>query len=117
MSLEFALRAGDYRPDGRGSFVAVSGPEALLQRALIRLSARRGCLPWLPELGSRLHMLRSARSDEWDVLAQAYVTEALAPEEDVRVETVSVTQPEPGRLHIEAILSAGGRRAAAEVTL
>ena len=109
--MEFALRAGDYRPDGRGSFQTVSGPEAILQRALIRLSARRGCLPWLPDLGSRLYTLRLSRLVDWESAAAAYVAEALAPETEVRVESVSVSRPEPDILEIVVWLSAGGRRA------
>ena len=108
--MEFALIGGDYKPDGRGGFTALHGPEAVLQRALIRLNARRGCLPWLPELGSRLHTLRTAHPGDWESCALAYVTEALAPEEELRVDAVSVRQPEPGRLNIEALLSAGGRQ-------
>jgi len=88
----------------------VSGPEAALQRALIRLSARRGCLPWLPELGSRLYTLRSTRPGERESYAVAYVSEALAPEPEVRVESVSVRTPEPDRLEVEVALAAGGRR-------
>ena len=114
--MEFALRAGDYRPDGRGSFETVSGPEAVLQRALIRLCARRGCLPWLPELGSRLYTLRGTRSGDWESTAAAYVAEALVPEEDVRVESVSVSRPEPDRLDIVVWLSANGRQAVVEVS-
>jgi hypothetical protein len=113
--MEFALRDGDYRPDGLGSFETVNGSEALLQRALIRLAARRGCLPWMPELGSRLHTLGSARPAEREGAALAYVAEALAPEADVRVEDVSLSQTEDGRLRIAVTLRAGTRRAVVEV--
>ena len=115
--MEFALRDGDYQPDGRGSFAMVQEPEAILQRALIRLSARRGCLPWLPELGSRLHTLCRMHRDDRESAAAAYVSEALAPEPEVRVDTVSVRESEPGRLSVEITLDAQGRQAIVEVTL
>ena len=40
--MELWLRDGDYVPDGRGGLVRSEGAEALLQRVLFRLCARRG---------------------------------------------------------------------------
>ncbi|MDR3208200.1 MAG: hypothetical protein LBT60_07740 [Oscillospiraceae bacterium] len=114
--MEFALKNGDYRPDGLGSFETVTGPEALLQRALLRLAARRGCLPWLPELGSRLHTLSAVRPAEREGAALAYAAEALAPEPEVRVDGVSLSQPEEGRLRVTVTLRAGTRQAVVEVS-
>lgn len=44
------LRNGDYVPDGRGGLRQAEGQEALLERVLFRLTARRGTFPFLPEL-------------------------------------------------------------------
>ena len=55
--MELRLKNGDYIPDGKGGVVRLSGDNALLQRVLFRLSARRGALPMLPELGSQLYLL------------------------------------------------------------
>ena len=52
--MELRLREGDYVRDELGGVERLTGGEAVLQRALFRLSARRGAFPFLPELGSRL---------------------------------------------------------------
>ena len=51
------MKNGDYLPDGIGGEQRVDGTEALLARALFRLSVRRGSFPFLPELGSELYRL------------------------------------------------------------
>ena len=51
------LRNGDYVPDHHGGLRRAEGQEALLERVLFRLAARRGTFPFLPALGSRLWKL------------------------------------------------------------
>ena len=53
--MELKLVNGDYLPDGRGGLEQAE--EEILQRALSRLTARRGSFPFLPEFGSRLCLL------------------------------------------------------------
>ena len=53
--MELKLVNGDYLPDGRGGLQQAE--EEILQRALSRLTARRGSFPFLPEFGSRLCLL------------------------------------------------------------
>ena len=53
-----ALVNGDYAAKGNG-LAAVSGKEAVLQRALMKLTARRGQFPFLEDFGSRLWTLGS----------------------------------------------------------
>ena len=55
--MELELRDGDYVADGAGGLRHVQDREALLQRALFRLTARRGTFPFGEELGSRLWTL------------------------------------------------------------
>ena len=55
--MELKMKNGDYLPDGIGGEQRVDGTEALLARALFRLSVRRGSFPFLPELGSELYRL------------------------------------------------------------
>ena len=57
--MELELQNGDYVPDGIGGVRRVSGREALAQRIIFRLTARRGSFPFWPELGSRLYQLGS----------------------------------------------------------
>lgn len=55
--MELILRNGDYVPDGVGGLRRAAGQEALLQRVLFRLTARRGAFPFWEDLGSRLWQL------------------------------------------------------------
>lgn len=85
------LREGDYVPDGKGGFRSAEGTEELLERALWKLAVRRGSFPFLPGLGSRLHLLGRAPAKEREALAGQYVREALA-DEDVTVTEVKLAQ-------------------------
>lgn len=91
--MELELRNGDYVPDGVGGLRRVSGREALTQRILYRLTARRGAFPFWETLGSRLWELGRVPAPERRSAARQYVAEALA-EEPVTVEDVTVG---PGR--------------------
>jgi len=74
------LRDGDYVPDGKGGLETVEGTEELLERVLWKLTVRRGSFPFLPTLGSRLHLLGRAAPKGRPALARQYVAEALADE-------------------------------------
>lgn len=90
--MEWKLIQGDYVPDGTGGLTALSGGEEVLARALYRLTARRGALPFLPELGSRLYLLRRERPSARQALAAQYVAEALQAEPDLSVRSVELVQ-------------------------
>lgn len=55
--MELKLQNGDYVLDGAARLCRVEGDEALLQRVLFRLSARRGAFPFWGTLGSQLWQL------------------------------------------------------------
>ena len=55
--METKISNGDYVSDGLGGVERCKGTDALLERVLFRLTARRGQFPPLPELGSRLYLL------------------------------------------------------------
>ena len=93
--MELELKNGDYLPDGAGGLRRVGGREALLQRALFRLTARRGSFPFWESLGSRLWELGRVPAHKRQSAARQYVTEALA-EEPVTVEEVLLEQGEDG---------------------
>ena len=84
--MELKLENGNYLPDGHGGLQQAE--EELLQRVLSRLSARRGSFPFLPDFGSRLYLLGLAAPSVREAAAERYVTEALAPEKDLKVERV-----------------------------
>jgi phage gp46-like protein len=106
--MELQLENQDYVPDGTGGVVGLTGGEELLARVLFQLTARRGSFPFLPTLGSRLYLLRSAKTGQWESLARQYVTEALADEPSLTVTDVTVYQ-QGERLWVETELSYEGQ--------
>ncbi len=120
--MELLIRDGDYVPDGAGGFERLEGAQEVLERVLFRLTARRGGMPFLPELGSRLHTLGRERPSERRELAAQYVSQALAQERDLQVEQVELADGTDGgmmlrvylkwqgeRLQVETRIGAGGR--------
>ena len=103
------LRNGDYVSDGAAGLCRVSGREALLQRVLFRLTAKRGSFPFDMELGSRLWQLGQLPVPARRAAAKQFVTEALAQERDITVEDVNLTECAEGA-DLHAQLSCGGER-------
>ena len=97
--MELRLENGDYIPDGTGGVVRAEGDEALLQRVLFRLSARRGGLSMLPELGSQLYLLGRERPEARLSAARQYAAEAVQPE-GLTVEDVRLTDRGGGRMDL-----------------
>jgi len=85
---EWQMKDGDLIPNGAGGFELVHGEQALLQRVLFKLTARRGAFPFLPELGSKLHTLCREKPGARPALCAQYVRQALA-DEDVTVTDVA----------------------------
>ena len=75
--IEQRLDFSCYVPDGFGGFVRLQEEEALLERALFKLTCRRGAFPFLPELGSRLRELGRLRPSARNAAAQQYAAQAL----------------------------------------
>ena len=88
----------------RGLPAAGGGAQELLERVLFRLVARRGGMPFLPELGSLLHTLGREKPSERRGVAMQYVTQALAQEPGLRVEQVELTDRKDGRLDLKVFL-------------
>lgn len=89
--MELKLVDGDYVPDGTGGLCQLSGGEEVLARVLYRLTARRGGLPFLPNLGSRLHLILREKPSARQALATQYVAEALKEETDLKVTDVELS--------------------------
>jgi len=85
---EILLENGDQVPNGAGDFCRLEGAQALVQRVLFRLRARRGSFPFLPETGSLLHQLSREKPSARGALCEQYVRQALE-EEDVQVTGVA----------------------------
>lgn len=90
--MEWKLTQGDYVPDGSGGLTTLSGREEVLARVLFLLTARRGALPFLPQLGSRLYQLGRERPSARQSLAAQYVAEALREEPELSVNSVELDQ-------------------------
>ena len=98
--MELRLENGDYVPDGMGGAAGVQGQEALLQRVLFRLTARRGQFPFLEELGSRLWTLGRLSAAERPSAAKQFVVEALSPEEGLEVTEVTLRPSATGEIRL-----------------
>ena len=105
--MEPRLKNGDYIPDGLGGVVRCEGAEALLERVLFRLIARRGGLPFLPRLGSRLYLLSREPAAQRSSAAQQFVAEALA-DEPVSVKSVELSPLGEGRAELTVWLDYQG---------
>ncbi len=115
--MDTKLWKGDYKRDGRGRPVTVSGPEELLQRALIRLTVKRGSFSYDLALGSRLSTLE-AGVPSLEKRALELAREALAPLAEVAVRAVSSrVDGATGRLLLDFTLTARGTEQKAEVLL
>lgn len=90
--MSLLLHHRDYVPDGNGGVAVAQDGEELLGEVLFRLTARRGSFPFLPALGSRMHLLRRVKPSERESLALQYAVEALEDLADVTVTGVSVRQ-------------------------
>ena len=113
--MELKLINGDYVPDGLGGVVRCSGADALLQRVLFRLTARRGQFPLLPDLGSRLYLLGREPAANRPAAARQYAAEALAGEE-VTVTDVSLSPAGEGRMRLSVLLDYHGTALAVTLT-
>ena len=87
---ELKLENGDYVKTGNRLYLA-EGREALLQRVLFKLTARRGKFPFREDLGSRLWQLDTVPRQRRQAAAPQFAAEALA-EEPVSVESVTLEE-------------------------
>ena len=106
---------GDYVPQGDG-LRTVEGDEAVLQRMLIKLTARRGQFPFMENFGSRLWTLDRLRPAERQAAAEQYVLEALRDEPGLAVEQVTLAE-NGGKESLTVRAVKGERRLMAEMAL
>lgn len=114
--MENLLRNGDYVPDGFGGFVRLQAEQALLARALFRLTCRRGSFPFLPELGSRLRELSGEKPSGQSAAAGLYAAQALEGT-GLRVRGARVRGVSDGQVRVEVELQYEGGEVTAEVTV
>ena len=90
--MSLLLQNRDYVPDGNGGVAVVQDGDELLGEVLFRLAARRSSFPFLPGLGSQMHLLRRVKPSERESLALQYAVEALEDMPEVTVTGASVRQ-------------------------
>lgn len=111
-----AVRNGDYVPQAE-RLQTVSGNEALLQRILLKLTARRGKFPFMEDFGSRLWTLGQLPLSARQAAAEQYAAEALSDEPGLTVEDVTLAESDDGALALTVKVAVAGQRLTAEVTL
>lgn len=114
--MELKIRDRDYVSDGAGGLERVSGWDELLQRALFRLSVRRGSFALAPELGSRLHLLWREKPESRAAAAKQYAAEALADEAGLTV-TDAALREENGVLALSVTLRYDAEETTLRVTM
>lgn len=116
--MDTLLANGDQFTDSRGLPVPLEGDGELIQRALIRLSVKRGSFREDPTLGSQLHKLQGGGTDTLNRLALSYVQDALAPLPQLTVKSVTVTRTDAQCLLVSVAVTAhSGRPYQLEVQL
>lgn len=83
---DILLENGDVKRDERGFPAVADGAQALVQRAMIRLSVRRGSFLQDPQLGSTLHTLGAVPPEQRGALALSLARQALAALPEVSAE-------------------------------
>ena len=113
--MELKIKDRDYVADGMGGLVRVSGWDELLERVLFKLSVRRGSFSLLPELGSKLHLLRREKGGNRTSAAKQYAA-ALADEEGLTVTGVELAE-KGDVLNLRVLLRYGEEEGEAVVTI
>lgn len=100
--METAVYNGDFLLTPGGIPKECTAREAVLQQVYVRLAVKRGSLPYLPTLGSRLHALPDrARTIE---AALSCIAEAMEGCEDAEIIGTAV---EDGRITLEVMTPYG----------
>lgn len=94
--MERKLINGEYVPNGAGGLTTLEGAQEVLARVLFRLTARRGGLPFRPNLGSRLYQILREKPSARQALAAQYAAEALEEETDLKLSQVEWQDTEDG---------------------
>lgn len=89
--MELKLTDGYYLPRLGGGFVCVSGANELAQRVEMKLRARRGGFPLMPDFGSRLYSLHSIKPSQRDAAARQFIAEALDNEPGLTLEDLKIS--------------------------
>lgn len=87
--MDTAISDGDFMLDSNGIPISIYGIQEILQRALIRLTVRKGSFIYDTNLGSDLYKIKKTASTNIKSRALSMVKEALKPMSNVLVDDVS----------------------------
>ena len=117
IATELKLQNGDYLPEPGGDLQHVRGTEELVQRALMRLAARRGGFLPLPDYGSKLYTLGRIKPSQREAAAWQFALEALAPETEIALTALEYFPGDDGSAVLHLELDCSGRKTAAAVRI
>ncbi|HHU21913.1 MAG TPA: hypothetical protein GXZ52_00610 [Clostridiales bacterium] len=105
--MELKLKDGDYVADASGELARAEGIEELAQRVVMKLTARRGGFPLMPDYGSRLYKLPAIKPSQRLLAAQQYVIEALEGEEDLHLRSLDIRYLKVDWMELELVFDYG----------
>lgn len=113
--MDTAISKGDFLLDSSGLPISISGVQEILQRAIIRLTAKKGSFIYDTNLGSDLYKLKAGAANvKSDALNM--VKEALKPLTNVSVENISTEFFNSGEnLRLNTILTINNKKEEVEV--
>lgn len=115
--MDTAISNGDFLLDSRHRPIKISGVQEFLQRALIRLSIKKGSFIYNKDLGSRLYTL-SSQENNMQSKALSLVCEALNDMTETVVRNVSTEFIDNGeKLTLEVTLSINGSEEDVVITI
>lgn len=107
------LQGGDMLSDFAGDVQTVHGLSEIVQRALLRLTMRKGSFPYQPDLGSTLYRLDTHKLDAQTV--RSAVEDALRDMEEVNILDVEQSFDADARiLYLTVYLRVNGQDAVVE---
>ena len=113
--MDTAINKGDFLLDSSGLPISISGVQEILQRAIIRLTVRKGSFVYDTDLGSNLYKLKAGSAN---IKSEALnmLKEALKPMSNIFVENVSTEFVNSGEnLRLNVIISINNKREEVEV--
>ena len=90
--MELKLVNGDYVRREIGVFESTYGIDELMERVKFKLTARKGGLVLMPDMGSELYKITGVKKSQRASMAEMYITDAVSDEPDVSVKNVSVSE-------------------------
>lgn len=99
--MDILLKNGQHAVDDLGAPIEIFDTSEIIQRAIIRLSVKKGSFPHDPELGSELYKLHRSNSKTTQNEALSYVQEALRPIPEIEVLSAHCSFPYRELLKLE----------------